>query len=48
MVEAVSSHTSGLNTVDMADIMPLSANAILSAFFMASLLGTSSPNTSVK
>ena len=48
LVLTVSSHTMGLNAADMNDITPLNARAMLSAFFMARRLGTSSPKTRVK
>ena len=48
LVEAVSSETMGLKSVEMKAISPDRASASFSAFFIASRLGTSSPNTSVK
>ena len=48
LVEAVSSHTMGLNMWEMVVMRPEIRSAILSGLRCATLLGTSSPNTRVK
>ena len=47
-VDTVRSHTMGAKSVDTNETRELMGSTSLSAFFIANLLGTSSPRTSVK
>ena len=48
LVDALSSHTMGANSLEMTVMSPEMFSATFSDCFMAIRLGTSSPNTSVK